>query len=588
MHLVLNMAAGRVKESPFSEGDLAKMRTDIMECIGFDPSKDVVASGQVAHLPLLAAILKECGDPDAEFLKDLEEGVNLGVDSPLPRTPGIFEEKVKWKLSEPEGPGESYNSNYLSVEPHLDKVRALFKEEASLGWMVEMPIQEAKAKYGDRLAVAALGVVEEKSKIRVVHDGSNRVHVNHRIKVLDQIRCPGAGELRTILRERMEVGLRSFALLGDVSKAHRRIKVREADWGYQACQLCPETVWLNTVGTYGMGSAAYWWGRFAAATIVRLAHYLAGPSSNVEVLLYVDDLLILASCRDEVLFCGALFYVLTALGIPFRWDKCRGGAKVDWIGYYIDLDTPALGMSEARAGWMATWLETQVRAGSVDLGDLAAVLGRLCFSMGPLEFLRPFISPMFHWSAAVGRKGRMGLPWSMAFLMTFLANEFRGGGRVEPVRPITADLGMAFRADAKAEGQLVRLGGWECIEGTQPARARWFAVELNRQNAPWAFARGEPVRVVASLELLGVLLGLMVLAPEKDFPTDADSTGLITLGCLTDNQGNSFLLDKLMTTSYPLGLVLIELAWQCSRRRIALRAEWVPRLQNEEANDLTN
>ena len=80
----------------------------------------------------------------------------------------------------------------------------------------------------------------------------------------------------------------------------------------------------------------------------------------------------------------------------------------------------------------------------------------------------------------------------------------------------------------------------------------------------------------------------MVLAPAETFDRRAESTGLVTLGCMTDNQGNSFLLDKLMTTKYPLGIILIELAWQCAQRRVALRADWVPRLQNEEADDLTN
>ena len=43
-----------------------------------------------------------------------------------------------------------------------------------------------------------------------------------------------------------------------------------------------------------------------------------------------------------------------------------------------------------------------------------------------------------------------------------------------------------------------------------------------------------------------------------------------------------------MTTKYPLGLMLIELAHQLSARRMALRAECPPRLQNEEADALTN
>ena len=66
------------------------------------------------------------------------------------------------------------------------------------------------------------------------------------------------------------------------------------------------------------------------------------------------------------------------------------------------------------------------------------------------------------------------------------------------------------------------------------------------------------------------------------------STGLATLTCGTDNQGNSFLLDKLMTTKYPLAVVLMELSCQLGRRRAALHARWLPRLQKEEADALTN
>jgi hypothetical protein len=144
-------------------------------------------------------------------------------------------------------------------------VKSLLKEEATLGWMEELPEDVARERFGTRLAIAALGVVEKKEKIRVVHDASHKVHVNHRIKVRDQIRCPGAGDIRTILRERVSAGVKSFGIMGDVSKAHRRVKVREQDWGYQACQLEAGKVWINKVGAYGVTSAGYWWARFAAA-----------------------------------------------------------------------------------------------------------------------------------------------------------------------------------------------------------------------------------------------------------------------------------------------------------------------------------
>ena len=445
--------------------------------LGMPVSEDVVATGQVFHLPLMAGLLRAFGDPDWSFVQGLGEGVPLGVDEGLPRTPAVFEEKGKWRLSDDAGPGSDSSDNYKSVAPHIDRVRALFREEAAMGWMVELPEDEARVRYKDRLAIAALGVVEECDKIRVVHDGSHKVHVNHRIRVKDQIRCPGAGELRTLIQERMALGAKSFAILGDVSKAHRRIKVKKADWGYQACQLNPGSVGLNTVSTYGMSPAAYWWGRFAAAVLVRLGHYVSGAKSSLELLLYVDDFLMLPFDREGIVLTGALIYMWVALGVPFRWDKSRGGDKVDWIGFWADLWGGHLGISERRAHWLAEWMLKQVEAGRTDLADFTSVLGRLCFSMGPLEYLRPFIAPLFAGVAAVGHKGSIQVPWSVSSIFRFLAAECVGDGRVSQARPVATDLGISFRADAKAEGQCVRLGGWECLRGTRPAQARWFSVD---------------------------------------------------------------------------------------------------------------
>ena len=74
----------------------------------------------------------------------------------------------------------------------------------------------------------------------------------------------------------------------------------------------------------------------------------------------------------------------------------------------------------------------------------------------------------------------------------------------------------------------------------------------------------------------------------QEYQMAEGATGLITVGCGTDNQGNSFLVDRLMTTKYPLGVILIELCHQMSLRHAALRARWIPRDQNEEADSLTN
>ena len=170
-------------------------------------------------------------------------------------------------------------------------------------------------------------------------------------------------------------------------------------------------------------------------------------------------------------------------------------------------------------------------------------------------------------------------------ILKFLVGELRRCRMSECPRR-TKDIGEVFRLDAKAEGEEVAIGGWRSHGSKRTEDAPWFAVRLNRRNAPWAFARGEAFRTIASLELLGALVGLMVLVP--DDLLQAESVGTATFTCGTDIQGNSYLLDKLLTTKYPLGVVLMELAGQASRKKASLRARWIPRLQNEEADALTN
>ena len=212
--------------------------------------------------------------------------------------------------------------------------------------------------------------------------------------------------------------------------------------------------------------------------------------------------------------------------------------------------------------WATRWLEDKIREQRVRLGELREGLGRLQFLAGPLEHIRPFLGPLYAWACA-GPRERMARCPSRAL-----------------------DMGEVFRLDAKAEGEQVAIGGWRCKGAASTKEAAWFAVKLNRRNAPWAFARGEAFRTMASLELLGVLVGVMVLMPKVT--VTAETIGSITLTCGTDNQGNMFLMDKLLTTKYPLGVVLMELASQLGRRAATLRADWIPRLQNEEADALTN
>ena len=52
--------------------------------------------------------------------------------------------------------------------------------------------------------------------------------------------------------------------------------------------ILDEKVWLNKVGTFGVASAGYWWGR-AGAACCRLSHYMLGYRFMLWLLLYGDD-----------------------------------------------------------------------------------------------------------------------------------------------------------------------------------------------------------------------------------------------------------------------------------------------------------
>ena len=57
----------------------------------------------------------------------------------------------------------------------------------------------------------------------------------------------------------------------------------------------------------------------------------------------------------------------------------------------------------------------------------------------------------------------------------------------------------------------------------------------------------------------------MVLVPDDNLRGGSRS-GLLILSCGTDNLDNTYVLDRLLTTKYPLGVVLMEVAHQCRRR----------------------
>ena len=593
--VVGQLACGRATDDPLRGMDQVAARKveEAMALRGFARDGLPEHPGNVIDMELLGFVARELGDPDWRALAIYRRGVRLGWHHRMPRTPAVYERKTRWAPQVGDaGSAQAWASNYRSVEAVGDHALKTFTEQCHQGMMLRMNYAEAKRRFGERLRVAALGAVGEGEDARIIHDGSHHVKVNGAIRVRDQDESPTASDIHAVLNAEVEEGgPRTFALAFDVSKAHRRIPVDERDWGLQACSLIPrgtapeeaDEVFVNTVGTYGIGSASYWWNRFGAL-LQRVAVCVGGGCGLRWLLRFADDYLALVQGENiwKPLLVTVLMFRL--FRVPLKWTKFRGGVQLEWIGYWLDLDQRLTGISDRRCAWASRWCREMASSRTVAPREFREGLGRLGFAAGMLRFVRPFLGPLYTWTSVVEGEKTATVPPMVKLVLEWLAEQFEGRERVPYGVPIT-HTGERYRADAKAEGDKVVLGGWEVRgSGGHPGQARWYSLRLTRADIPWAYTRGDPFRSIAALELLATLVCVLVFEPRE--PTLAG--GLISLTAAGDNQSNGFTLDRLASTKYPLYLVLMEVSEQLRSRNLLLSVAWRPRDENEEADALTN
>ena len=559
-------------------------------CGGYADSRSGgdIASGQPFLLNAIHFLLKEMVDPDFAIVKTMEGGVTAGILFPLPRTPAVYEEQCRWRLKEdPLIGAELVAENYASIDKHLMAVEVLFRADEKAGLMQEYTNGQFKSTFGNCSAISSLAVLEEKGKLRVLHDGTHVTKVNHKIKGRDRQRMPGVAELHTILREARSAKVLLFSVLGDFTGAHRTIKILPAEHGYLACRLSEKTVWCNKVGTFGISSASYWWSRLAGA-LLRCCQGLLGSSNPLDLLLFADDINLLLDGSKERRSAVFLVFYLVLLGAPLKWTKFRGGFAVDWVGLHIALKEYAVGLSASRAQWVTLWIEGLLTAGKVGTRDMAGGLGRLNFAATALIYEKAFLGILYLWVSAIlrGAADVVALPWAVRLILTWIHRRLTNGDRLQVAPHLPALVGQElFRSDAKAEKGLATIGGWECAGGIPASQARWFFVRVEESWAPWAFAKkSDPQRVIATLELLGTLLSIMLFGSHWSGALKA--AGVITGA--TDNLGNTYAVSKLMSTKWPLTTLLLELSEQLRTRQLCLQLVWRKRDENAEADSITN
>ena len=583
---ICKLATGRAQASPFPPELVVAGRELLFSRLreaGSMAELDKVAERQPFYLEAVSELLRLAGDPDwrryTASTWSFSKGVPLGVDVRLPRTPALFPRKTKHRIyaeADRVFDGE-LRDNYISARERAEQIERQFEQEVEMGAMVRCDLEQARAEYGDELFIASLGAVPKSDQtVRVVHDATHGLHVNDRIRVRDAQTYPTGADLKVALEQLPGA---YFSLSGDIARAHRLVRVRRQDWCRQA-SAATSMIFLNTVGTFGLASASYWWFRLMSG-LGRLLYYSHGRDATT-LLSYVDDLIWLTQSPFGLIRILASIFLLEILGMPFAWRKFRGGTEHSWIGFSVFAFERRLGISQSRADWLIGWIRRTRAEGRVRVADLSAVVGRLSFTFTLLPLFRPFLGPLYAWTCAVNHCHVLRLPKAVSVILAFLELLLMKGHRTIAVHREARPSVEFFRTDAKAEGSAMVIAGWACFDASDPRKCRWFSEELTHLEAPHFFMSGEPYRAIASLELLATLVAILLFEPGEG------SSGSFSCSAGTDNMGKSHLTSRWLTTSFPLVAALMELAIVLHSRSLDLSLHWLPRLQNTLADSLTN
>ena len=595
--LVYQMATGRLKESPFPVMVVKQLKDAVREELrrirkerGWPAFDKPPAKGQWVDVRFLQDAMEVAGDPDHKSMNKFAEGVRVGWRRKMPRTPAVFERKKQWRLDISFEEEDVHTpANYRSSMDRKEGLTQQFEKDEKARFMYKTTYAKAKELWPDSLRIAAMGATEQAGKEwRYTHDATHGIHVNNEIRPRDRPRNPMGGDVKRMVSELSSTPGTVFSLVFDVSKAHRRVLVHNLDWGVQACTDAAvpptaddDTVWLNLVGTYGVGSASYWWARLGAAGL-RMMHYLVGKDLAIMALLYADDgnLSARGNFHMPLLLAMSIWIIFD---YPIKWEKVKGGLQLDWIGYWLDWETFRVGISERRSRWLQDWVKHVIERGRCDRAEMDEVLGRWGFAARVLEDLRPFLGPLYSWKSRLQVGKARIVPAMVRLILEFLGERLKEASTVLCQVEVDAE-GEIFRGDARASEEDAEIGAWECRGGVAPEHARWFSMKITKEHFPWVFHKNDPKRVIAALELLTTLIAVMVFIPEGERQQHA----LVRISGSTDNRGNGFMMEKGMTTTFPACVVLMESCIQLKRRGLLLDLEWRRREENVEADDLSN
>ena len=182
------------------------------------------------------------------------------------------------------------------------------------------------------------------------------------------------------------------------------------------------------------------------------------------------------------------------------------------------------------------------------------------------------------------KKGALKIPVMLRTLLFFLHERLAAGDSLQdpPIQQQSGEHDIEVFTDAKATENEAWIGGF--LQDGDGNIKEWFSEKIERDWAEWLFVKNDLKRIIASLELLATSVAVRLWTGNNG--TKSNDVCWVKAG--TDNQSNTYAVSKMMSTKYPLTLLVMELSETLRANGCELNLQWIPREKNQLADDLTN
>ena len=599
------MGRTRKGHCPFPEDQLTRTRLAVSKHLlehGFPHVLDITPR-QPFFLDLLAATASACQDTEHKLPRQIRKdgGVPLGVHERLEEIPDHYPNDKPEGDPDLDPPMDPDIDNYESSRVHLTELQTNYSKDKDNG-LVEGPFhskQEVKHYLlGQDPVLLPLGAKAEKDKTRSIQDGS-APGTNARIQrnCITRIQLPGIQDARAISAIAHKRKIRLGLLQIDFSQAHRRVPILPKDHRYLVVQIL-HVYWVNLVGTYGVASAQFYWGRMAGL-LIRLAYHIVEHSLNPAdffwAFIYVDDALFYFDLQYVWQQAGLQLLFLCTLGAPLAWKKLRLGVETVFLGFNVELREHTYALTQEKKDELTRLGHTIDNDNYVALKNIRTYTHKAAWAVQVTEPLRPFLQPLFsfiHATKDEPKHYRVTPPLMVRYVNRYLLTHWATKA------PATGEFRRPLRqhsaTDAGASLGSKSIAGWTGVPGANRWDCEWFAVDLltvtGEERPDWLddflkqlYPGSQPSAASGALELLADLALLQHLKPRLQ-----RAAFMSTAPASTDNLGNTYVLTKHYTNRWPGAALLMELSSILLETESHMTIRHEPRERNTWADDLAN